>query len=257
MTTRGTIGFIGGGRATRFLLQGWQAAGAIPEQVLVTDCNRDVLERLGRDFPRIEVVAAEAAASCKVVILAVHPPVMPDVLEAIRPHVAPETVVMSLAPKIGCSTIASALGTRQVARMIPNAPSAIGRGFNPVAFGMDVVPESKAVLLELAQAWGEAPEVPEQDLEAYAILSAMGPTYYWFQWQALRELGVEFGLSPQAAERAILRMVEGAAECLLGAGLEASSVMDMIPVKPFADLESGIRNAYRANLGAIYDKLKS
>jgi hypothetical protein len=38
--------------------------------------------------------------------------------------------------------------------------------------------------------------VPEEALEAYAILAAMGPTCFWFQWQTMRELAAAFGLVP-------------------------------------------------------------
>ena len=32
-------------------------------------------------------------------------------------------------------------------------------------------------------------EVQEEKLESYAIMSAMLPTYFWFQWKALEEIG--------------------------------------------------------------------
>jgi pyrroline-5-carboxylate reductase len=98
--------------------------------------------------------------------------------------------------------------------------------------------------------------VPEKDLEAYAMISAMGPTYMWFQWQTLRELGVSFGLDAAAAERAILKTVKGAAECLLAGGRDPAKVMDMIPVKPLKDDEATIVAAYKAKLTGLYDKIK-
>lgn len=251
-----TIGIIGAGRATRFLLEGWRAGGVLPAGIVVADCNAEVAAALRRDFPSIGIVAAAEAAASDLLVLAVHPPVMMEVLEAIRPRVRPGAVVLSLAPKVGCAKLAAALGVTQVARMIPNAPSAIGRGFNPVAFADGFDPQAKVVLLALVSAWGEAPEVPEADLEAYAVLSAMGPTYLWFQWQTLRELGREFGLSEHAADRALLRMIEGAAEALLGSERDPAVVMDMVPVRPLAEVEEQIKDAYRTRLTAIYQKLR-
>jgi hypothetical protein len=63
-----SIGFIGGGRVTRFLLEGWQLAGRLPDNMRVADCNADVLAALLRDFPAITAVSTPEAAECDLVI---------------------------------------------------------------------------------------------------------------------------------------------------------------------------------------------
>lgn len=256
MKTFDSIGFIGGGRATRFLLEGWKAAGQLPKNIHVADCNAQVLDALAADFPEIVCATTAQAAGCGAVVLAVHPPAMKETMEAVKPHLAPKAVVLSLAPKFTVAAITAALGTERIVRMIPNAPSAIGKGFNPVAFGPGVDAEAKAVLKALFAPWGDAPEVPEADLEAYAILSAMGPTYFWFQWQALRELAADFGLGAAEADRAILHMINGSAECLLATGRDPAKVMDMVPVKPLKDDEAMMVEAYRTKLAGLYAKIK-
>lgn len=257
MKTFKTIGFIGGGRVTRFLLEGWKRAGKMPHEVRVADCNTEFLIAWKRDFPSVAAVSTAEAAACDLVVLAVHPPVMKDVLAAIKTHVSANATVLSLAPKFTVAVIAGALGVARVARLIPNAPSAIGQGFNPVAYAPQVDAETKDALADLFAPWGEAPEVPERNLEAYAMISAMGPTYMWFQWQTLRELARNFGLDAAAADQAILKMVKGAAECLLAGGRDQAEVMDMIPVKPLKDDEASITEAYRAKLTGLYEKIKA
>jgi len=252
-----SIGFIGGGRVTRFLLEGWRQAGKMPSGVRVADSNPVVLEALKRDFADLAAVTTPEAAACNLVILAVHPPVVKDALAAIKPSLKNDATILSLAPKVTASAISGALGVARVARMIPNAPSAIGKGFNPVAFSKGVDAETKAALSALFAPWGEAPEVPEKELETYALISGMGPTYMWFQWQALRELAVSFGLKPDAADRALLKMIEGAAVCLLASGIDPLKIMDMIPVKPLKDDEAMVVAAYKAKLIGLYEKIKT
>lgn len=140
--------------------------------------------------------------------------------------------------------------------MIPSAPSTIGQGFNPVAFGAGVDERGRTVLTGLFAAWGRAPEVPEQTLEAYAILTGMGPTYFWFQWQALREVGTQLGLAAPETDAALRAMVEGALSTLLDAGMSPAAVMDLIPVKPLAQLESDVAGAYHTLLPALYSKIR-
>ena len=140
--------------------------------------------------------------------------------------------------------------------MIPNAPSLVGRGYNPVAYGRGLDDTTRIELARLFEPWGRAPEVAEDQLEAYALLTGMGPTYFWFQWQALRKLAAELGLPAAEADAALRTMIEGAMATLLDAGLTPSAVMDLVPVKPLAELEPGVTAAYRTVLPALYSKIQ-
>lgn len=255
METFRTVGFVGGGRVTRFLIEGWQAAAALPERIPVFDVNHDIVAALMRDFPPVLEERLEGVASADLLVLAVHPPVLREVMGTLRRTVRRDTPVLSLAPKITAAAIADALGVDQVVRMIPNAPSALGVGYNPVAYhGVDH--QTRAALERLFAPWGRCPEVPERELEAYAMISAMGPTYLWFQLQTLRDLARDFGLGLEQADEAILAMVEGAARCLLATGREPSQVMDMVPVRPLKDAEETIVAAYRTHLPVLYAKIR-
>jgi len=189
-----STGFIGGGRVTRILLGGWARAAALPTRVLVHDPDEKALEALAATGVTFERVSAREAAAADVVFLALHPPAIPAALPDVKGSLSRDAVLVSLAPKIPLSALAGAAGTSRVARMIPNAPSLIGQGYNPVAYGAGLDSTAKTELERLFAPWGEAPEVNEHHLEAYAILTGMGPTYFWFQWQALREVSADLGL---------------------------------------------------------------
>jgi pyrroline-5-carboxylate reductase len=253
-----TIGFIGGGRITRIFLEGWQRAGQLPGQVVVSDCNAETLAKLKSRFPTVETSAQSAAAASQdIVILAVHPPVMAEVAAAIKGSLKPGALVVSLAPKFTVAKLSELLGGfARLARVIPNAPSVVNFGFNPVAFGAALTVADKADLSGLLSPLGECPEVAEEKLEAYAVLSAQGPTFLWFQLQALREVVAGFGLSEAEIAPALKRMVCGAARTLLESGLTPAEVMELIPVKPLADMEAQVTEMYRTRLPAIYQKIK-
>jgi pyrroline-5-carboxylate reductase len=50
--------------------------------------------------------------------------------------------------------------------------------------------EMKAIVKELMLPLGSLPEVAEPRIEAYAMISAMGHTYFWPQIQKLKELAI-------------------------------------------------------------------
>jgi pyrroline-5-carboxylate reductase len=257
--TNKTVGFIGGGRIVRIFLEGWKRANALPAKIVVSDCNAESLAKLKARFPMVETAAGNSAAGASqdIVFLAVHPPVMAEVAAGIKGSVKPGALVVSLAPKFTFAKLTELLGGfARLARVIPNAPSVVNFGFNPVAFAPVLGANHKREISELLAPLGECPEVAEEKLEAYAVLSAQGPTFLWFQFQALREVVAGFGLSEAEIAPALKRMVCGAARTLLESGLSPAEVMDLIPVKPLAEMEPQVSEMYRTRLPAVYQKIK-
>ena len=253
-----SIGFIGGGRVTRILLEGWTRANALPANILVSDSNAESFTKLASLFPSVRTTAdCRAAAAQDIVFLAVHPPVMAEVAGAIKESLKPGALVVSLAPKFDFDKLGALLGGfTRLARVIPNAPSVVNFGFNPVAFSPALSGPEKVIITNLLAPLGECPEVGEEKLEAYAILTAMGPTYLWFQLQALREVAADFGLSDAEITPALKRTVCGATRTLLESGLTPAEVMDLIPVKPLAEMEPQVKEMYWTRLPALYQKSK-
>lgn len=253
------IGFIGGGRITAIFLSAWQGGGIDLQEVVVSDPDAGVLASLKARFPEIQIVADNRLSAAQdVVFLSLHPPVAKTVLPQIAADLASKALVVSLAPVLTFEKLSGLLGGfSRLARMIPNAPSLVHRGFNPYAFGPGLAKEERALLDRLFCPLGEHPEVAESKLEAYAILAAMGPTYFWFQWQALRELAGEFGLEQQEADRALNGMLHGAAGLLFESGMTYEAVLDTVPVKPLAESQDEITRIFREKLGALHARLKS
>lgn len=254
-----SAGFIGGGRVARIILGGLRRSGRLPGKIVVSDSNRDTLERLKSDYPEIGVVTDEnsRAAGQDLVFLGLHPPVLADAVEGIKESIKPGAVLVSLAPKFSIEKLSRMLGGfDRIVRMIPNAPSIIGQGFNPVAYSGTLDVSEKEGLATAFSGLGKCPEVEEAKLEAYAIITAMGPTYLWFQLEELRRLAESFGLARREAEGGISEMVEGTLHTMFESDMAAEEVMDLIPVKPIGEEEAAIREIYRSKLEPLYNKLK-
>ena len=255
-----TIGFIGGGRVAKIILNGWRRAGTLPKKVIVSESNAEVLQKLKRDVQQIEAVVnnAKASAACDIVLIGLHPPVFGEILQEIKSVVKPDAIVISLAPKVSIAKISEALdGFANIARVNPNAPSIVNAGYNPVAFSESMSNAARACVFELLKPLGDSPEVSEELLESFAITTAMGPTYFWFQLYELHELALSFGISPETLKDAIPKMLSGAAKTMYESGLTPSDVMDLVPVKPLGEEESIIKGFYQNRLNTLFKKLKS
>ncbi|GEN81387.1 pyrroline-5-carboxylate reductase family protein [Actinotalea fermentans] len=254
-TTAPSVGFVGAGRVARILLGGWARAGVLPTDVRVVDPDPAAVERLLAAEPTARAADLAEVAAADVVLVGVHPPAMSQAMADLAPVLGPDTVVVSLAPVARIATLAAALGDRQLARVIPNAPSIVGAGFNPVAFAPTATPGTRALVLGLLAPLGEAPEVADEDLEAYAVLTAMGPTYLWKQLYALLDVADGAGLAPDAAAHALAAMVTGALRTMADAGLAADAVQDLIPAKPLAEPVATMSAAYGEVLPALHARL--
>ncbi|MHC1767368.1 MAG: pyrroline-5-carboxylate reductase family protein [Verrucomicrobiia bacterium] len=254
-----SIGFIGCGRIARILLGGFKAAGITLPNVIGSDLNPENIDKLRAAFPQIQSAGSDNAkpAAQQVVLLAVHPPAIGSVLSDIKAALRRDAILVSLAPKFTMAKLSELLGGfNRLARMIPNAPSIIGAGYNPMAFGPGLSSAEKQALAAFFAPLGECPEVAESKLEGFALLTGMGPTYLWFQLETLRGLAKDFGLSETDITPALKRTVCGATRTLLESGLSPAEVMDLIPVKPLAEDEAAIKQAYQTRLPALFAKIK-
>lgn len=252
-----TIGFIGGGRITRIFLEGFKNKNVEFKSVQVFDPNSETLDALTSNFQAIKKVESpEEAAKSDVVILAVHPPVVMETLDKIAGVVNERTFMVSLAPKITIEKIASKVKTANIVRMIPNATSYINEGYNPLAFHPAMLKKEKKQIKKLFKPLGKTFETEEHKLEGYAIVSAMLPTYFWFQWQELEAIGEKTGLSKEEAAKTIRKTLKRAIKLYYNSGLTPAEVMDLIPVKPIGENEEEIKNTLNSKLLGLFEKIK-
>ncbi|HWQ65460.1 MAG TPA: NAD(P)-binding domain-containing protein [Methanospirillum sp.] len=255
-----SISCIGAGRVIRILLQGMTKKDNLPDRIIVVDTNADILRNLKQSFPMIETKTAidESVTTANFIVIALHPPAVVDMIKSITPIIGQESILVSLAPKIKTTMINQITGGKNpVIRMIPNAPSLVNEGYNPVFFGPGCSDQVRKTFTDLMAPLGTMPEVAEETLEAYAVITAMGPTYLWFQLVELIRLGESFGLSTDEANRAVLSMTAGAVKTMQESDLTPAGVMDLVPVKPMADHEETIKGMYTRSLTGLYGKLTS
>jgi pyrroline-5-carboxylate reductase len=252
-----SLGFIGGGRITKIFLQAFANKNVEFQSVVVFDTNAEILNALKQQFPQIEIAkTVQQAANQPIVFIALHPPMIMETFGKIAEVVKHDSVVISLAPKVTIEKIGSKLLTQNIARMIPNATSYINEGYNPVAFSGGFDLNAKRDVIEIFEIFGNTLEVAEPKLEAYALLSAMLPTYFWFQWDELCKIGLQMGLSEEESKASVRQTLVAAIDLMFNSGLSAEKVMDLIPVKPIGEHQAQITEILQAKLMGLFEKIK-
>jgi pyrroline-5-carboxylate reductase len=87
-------------------------------------------------------------------------------------------------------------------------------------------------------------------------MSAMLPTYFWFQWKELAVIGQKIGLSEKESKDSINNTLVASLNLMYKSGLTAGEVMDLIPVKPIGEHESKITEIYETKLIGLFEKIK-
>jgi pyrroline-5-carboxylate reductase len=219
------IGFIGAGNMGRALISA--LLEKMPsENISVFDTDPGKLSSLPRGI-NIKKTEIETAASCDIIILAVKPFAVAQVLEKIKSVTAP--VVVSVAAGVTIAAMSRVLGEgRPVIRVMPNTPLAAGEGMS-VLCASGTTPEDKLnEAAEIFRAAGRVMILPETLMDAVTGLSGSGPAFVFTFIQALTDGGVKAGIPRQAALELAAQTVLGAAKMVLHGMNDPMSLRGMV-----------------------------
>ncbi len=206
------IGVIGSGSMGQSLISGWTQSG-----VGIVAVVRDVgkYQHLENSLG-IEVTQDRAALlECDVVVIAIKPQIIKEILQDFQPFIASNAIVISVAVGITTEFIGNCFPqTGEVVKAMPNTPSQIHMGVTCVSGGQDCSENSVAVAVELLRAVGEVFVVPESQQAAVGALSGSGPAYLFFLAQYLQQGAQELGLDADLSDQLIRETLRGSAELL-------------------------------------------
>ena len=224
------VGFLGGGNMGEALVRGLTKTGAVPaEHLLVTDVRGDRLEELRRLYG-IQTVSDNVTLvrHADVVILAVKPQILREVLEEIAPA-TPGKLLVSVAAGVATDQIRRHLppGTRLI-RVMPNTPALVLEGATAIAYAAGLADGDLDTAREIFDAVGRVVVLSEEMMDAVTGLSGSGPAYIALVVEALADGGVRVGLDRKTAMTLALQTVLGAARLLIDTGMHPGQLKDMV-----------------------------
>lgn len=246
------VAFIGAGNMAEALLAGLLHGGHLPPAQLqcsdISPARRDLISRAYR------VVTSdknrEAAEWADVIVLAVEPQVLDEVLEEIAPVVGASKLVVSVAAGYPIARVARYLsGTRRLVRAMPNTPSTIREGATALAYETDLTVQDAAVAQALFKPVGSVVVVAERSMDAVTGLSGSGPAYVYVMIEALADGGVKMGLSRATAQLLAAQTVAGAARMVIESREHPGTLKDRV-ASPGGTTIVGLHELERGRLRA-------
>ncbi|MBN9630315.1 MAG: pyrroline-5-carboxylate reductase [Actinobacteria bacterium] len=257
-----TIAMLGAGSMGRAILSGLTAPGVeVAGGIRVTNRSAERAAELS-GIPGVTALATEkdgaanrlAVDGAAIVIVAVKPAMVPDLLREIASSLNPGTIVVSVAAGVTVATFESLLPENiVVVRSMPNTPAVVGKAVTGISPGGRSEPEDLQLVRSLFETVGEVVEVPESQLDALSTISGSGPAYVFLLVEALTAAAVEKGFTPEQARTLVNGTFLGASELLVASGEDPAELRRRV-TSPKGTTERAIEVLAAADLPALFTR---
>lgn len=210
------IGFIGGGNMARSLIEGLISTGHTPTTLYVSEpdpAKRQYFEQqvgiiIASDNPNL-------ITSCGVVVLAVKPQVMKDILAPLQSLLQQQRpLILSIAAGVTGQDIDRWTGGGlAIVRAMPNTPALVGSGATGLFANAQVNSAQSDIAESLMRAVGVTVWLNQESLlDQVTALSGSGPAYFLLFMEALEQAAIEQGLPAETAHLLVLETCLGTAK---------------------------------------------
>jgi pyrroline-5-carboxylate reductase len=195
-----------------------------------------------------------AITGARIVVVAVKPVMVPDLLREISAALEPDAVVISVAAGVTIATMQSLLpASVAVLRAMPNTPALVGRGVTGLAAGSRASVADIAMAHALFATVGVVLEVPESKIDEVSAISGSGPAYVFYLIEQLTHTAVGLGFTAEQASLMVEGTFRGASELLAGSD-ETPRELRRRVTSPHGTTERAIAEMEKAELGLMFDR---
>jgi pyrroline-5-carboxylate reductase len=195
-----------------------------------------------------------AVAGAKLVVVAVKPAMVPDLLREIAGDLEPGTVVVSVAAGVTVATFESLLPESvAVIRSMPNTPAVVGRAVTGIAPGTRSGDDDLALAIALFETVGDVIVVPEEQIDPLSTISGSGPAYVFYLIEQLTATAIDKGFTPEQAALMVQGTFRGASELLAASDDDPAELRRRV-TSPKGTTERAIAVFEEARLKELFDR---
>jgi pyrroline-5-carboxylate reductase len=213
------IAMLGTGNMGEALVSGLVVSqSAKPEDIICTDAREDKLETIKEKYGVMTMTGnIDAVKSSQIIIYAVKPQIIADVLKETAPHLDGSKLIISIAAGVPLAAIESCLQKDlRLIRVMPNIAVSVREGATAIAAGKHASKDDIQTAKAIFDSVGKCVFIKENILmDAITGLSGSGPAYIFLIIDAMADAGVKMGLSREDALALSAQTVLGAAKLLI------------------------------------------
>lgn len=254
------IGFIGLGNMAKAMIGGMLENRIVSsEDIIGSARTRATKEAVHAEFGiEIRDTNVAVANEAEVLILAVKPQFLQEVIEEIRSEVSKDTLIISVAAGKTMHWIEDVFGGKikiKLVRCMPNVPALVGAGCTGVCVNEMVSQGEIDYSIRLMESFGKAHLVPEHLLDAVGAVSGSSPAFVFMFIEAMADAAVSAGMPRKQAYEFAAQAVYGSAKMVLKSGKHPGELKDMV-CSPGGTTIQGVRVLEEKGMrGAVMDAL--
>lgn len=195
-----------------------------------------------------------AVAGAGIVIVAVKPKMVPDLLAEIADSLEPGTLVVSVAAGVTIATFEKHLPAGvAVIRSMPNTPAVVGLAVTGLSAGTRSTPDQMALATTLFETVGEVLVVPEDKIDALSTISGSGPAYVFYLIEQLTLAAIDKGFTAEQAATMVNGTFLGASALLAVSDLTPSELRRQV-TSPMGTTERAVQQLETGDLKGLFDR---
>ena len=217
-----TVAILGSGSMGTAILSGMVRHGIKKEHIKATTRKVESADALAKKFgitayateyqPNANSLAVEGA---QIILLAIKPANVIEVLEQIKSVIAKDALVISVAAGVTTTTIENYLpDSVAVIRAMPNTPALIQLGVTGISVGSRSSSEQLEIAVELFSAVGKTVVLDEGQIDALSTISGSGPAYVFYFIEEFISTAKAMGFSQDDAYLLVTQTFLGASELI-------------------------------------------
>lgn len=225
------IGFIGLGNMASAMIGGMLDTGTFsPDEIIGSAKTQATADRAAQRFG----IAAgtdnqETARQADVLILAVKPVFLPEVISEIKNIVDETKLVISIAAGKSIDWLEQEFGRKlRMIRCMPNTPAMVGEACTCICLKEDVSKQDEETARKIMNSFGKASVLPERLMDAFIGVAGSAPAYVFLFIEAMADAAVLAGMPRAQAYEFAAQAVLGSAKMVLETRQHPGVLKDMV-----------------------------
>ncbi len=238
---------------------------SLPQSISVSDIDEMRRQHLEQKYG--VVITSDnrlAVARREVVILAVKPQNLAEVMAELSGQIKPTQLVLSIIAGANIQTLSSGLDHNRVVRVMPNTPAQIGEGISVWTATAEVTAQQREWVSSILGAIGKEIYLDDEKyIDMATAVSGSGPAYFFLFVEVLVEAAVHIGLPRNMAQELVLETMLGSGHLIQRSDKEPSELRRMVTspggttAEALLELEKGgFADLVRQAVSAAYNKAK-
>lgn len=226
------VSFIGAGNMATAIMEGIAGSGLLPlDMINVYDIDNARLEYWAGKGCTVCRSADEAAGKADILIIAVKPQNITEVLGGISVSLKKGGVLVSIAAGVSIERIKALIGDYPVVRIMPNACMTVSQGASAVSHSDDVSAEQLEKVMQIFRSCGSAAVIDEEQQNSVIFVHGSSPAVIFKLAKAVVDEAQAEGIDPDSALELFCSTLCGCAKMLTESGKTPDELIKIITSK--------------------------